>query len=527
MGHPPKKRLRFRAMAMRLPRVSHAVLQLVCALLFPDALSHAQNGPVGLLISPQNPFVTVGATTQFTATREVQHWLSSDATVVTVNSAGTATGLRPGVVTITAVSGIFRSSTTLTAVAAPSITNFISSATTVAAGQLATVTVTFSGGSGTVTSDQDASVLQVVSGTAVPVSPRVSTHYTLTVTNPAGSTATSFLTITVVPPPAISSFTPATSIVTNGNSTTLTAIFSGGTGLITPGNISVSSGTPVTVLSAVDNTTTYTLTVTGSSGSTVAAAAPVRSVAPPAFTGGSFTGGPSIVTSNASRMVTLTLPTFAGGAGVITNNVNSTTLPASSGGSVGVIVNVTTTFILTVTNAAGASISSAFTVTAVPPPTATSLIASAGTITSGAATNLTPVFSNGSGVINQGVGLVASGTPVPVSPGTTTTYSLIVSNAAGDIAVAPAATVTVIAVPSISGFTASPSTIVSGNPVQLTGTFSNGTAVITDNVGGPVITGVVSGTPVTVHPTANVIYTLTVTNAAGSTVIAYTYVDVD
>jgi hypothetical protein len=65
----------------------------------------------------------------------------------------------------------------------------------------------------------------------------------------------------------ITSFTAATNPLVAGNSTTLTAVFSGGSGVISPGNISVSSGTPVTVNPT--QTTIYTLTVTPTTGSAV------------------------------------------------------------------------------------------------------------------------------------------------------------------------------------------------------------------------------------------------------------------
>lgn len=67
--------------------------------------------------------------------------------------------------------------------------------------------------------------------------------------------------------PVISSFTAAPASIPSGSSSSLNPVFSGGTGVITPGNISVTSGTAVSVSPLA--TTTYTLTVTSSGGSSV------------------------------------------------------------------------------------------------------------------------------------------------------------------------------------------------------------------------------------------------------------------
>ncbi|HEV2135881.1 MAG TPA: Ig-like domain-containing protein [Terracidiphilus sp.] len=73
--------------------------------------------------------------------------------------------------------------------------------------------------------------------------------------------------VNVASGPMITSFSAGTNPLVAGNNTTMTAVFSGGSGAITPGSISVSSGTPVTVNPT--QTTTYTLTVTPTSGTAV------------------------------------------------------------------------------------------------------------------------------------------------------------------------------------------------------------------------------------------------------------------
>lgn len=81
-----------------------------------------------------------------------------------------------------------------------------------------------------------------------------------------------------------------------------------------------------------------------------------------------------------------------------------------------------------------------------PVPIITSFVSTSGTITAGTSINITAVFSNGTGSIDNSVGSVTSGTPVSVTPTSTTTYTLTVSNSLGT-AVA-LVTVTVIPAPS-------------------------------------------------------------------------------
>ena len=73
--------------------------------------------------------------------------------------------------------------------------------------------------------------------------------------------------------PSIASFVPSPATVTVGSSSSLTATFTNGTGVVTPGNIAVTSGTPVGVTPSA--TTTYTLTVSNAAGTAVTATAKV------------------------------------------------------------------------------------------------------------------------------------------------------------------------------------------------------------------------------------------------------------
>jgi hypothetical protein len=147
----------------------------------------------------------------------------------------------------------------------------------------------------------------------------------------------------------------------------------------------------------------------------------------------------------------------------------------------------------------------------VPPPSISSFTASETSIDSGSSLTLTAVFTNVSASIDNGVGSVSSNAANSISPSSTTTYTLTVTNSGG-ISVNAAVTITVIS-PSISSFTASPATSISGSAIILRAVFSNGTGTIDNGVG-----DVTSNVFRSVSPTTNTTYTLTVTNANGVSV---------
>lgn len=76
-------------------------------------------------------------------------------------------------------------------------------------------------------------------------------------------------------------------------------------------------------------------------------------------------------------------------------------------------------------------------------PSIASFNASVSTISAGESVDLTAVFTNGTGVIDNNIGSVTSSSPVSVSPAVTTTYTLTVTNESGS----DTSTVTVIVNP--------------------------------------------------------------------------------
>ena len=125
----------------------------------------------------------------------------------------------------------------------PTIASFTANPSTILAGSSATLTGVFAGGTGVITPGN----LSATSESGVTVSPAATTTYTLTVTSPTGVVVAATATVTVNPPPTITSFVAAPATITVGGSASLTAVFSNGTGVITPGNLAVISGTPVSV----------------------------------------------------------------------------------------------------------------------------------------------------------------------------------------------------------------------------------------------------------------------------------------
>jgi hypothetical protein len=229
--------------------------------------------------------------------------------------------------------------------AQPQISSFAPAKSTLVLGESTSLTAIFANGAGSVAPFPGS--VSVSSGIALTVAPAVTTTYTLTVSGGSGTTAaTASTTITVLLPPSISSFTAAPATVSAGGSTTLNAVFTGGTGVITPGNLAISSGTGLMV-GPLAATTTYTLTVTGASGTIPATrqtSVTVSGVAQPAIT--SFSASPTTIAAGQTSILSFT---FSNGTGSINQGIGT----VSSGGSKNVTPTTNTTYTLTVTGGAG------------------------------------------------------------------------------------------------------------------------------------------------------------------------------
>lgn len=147
------------------------------------------------------------------------------------------------------------------------------------------------------------------------------------------------------------------------------------------------------------------------------------------------------------------------------------------------------------------------------PPTISSFTATPSSISAGQWSQLNWAQSGADTLtINQGIGNVNGMDPLPVNPGSTTTYTLTACNGAGCVNASTTVTVNgTVNLPTISSFTATPSSISSGQLSTLAWTITGATSVsINQGI------GAVTGSSISVSPTATTVYTITATNQAGS-----------
>jgi len=128
---------------------------------------------------------------------------------------------------------------TCTVVAAPRVASFEATPAILTLGDTCSLTAQFSGG----TAVLQPGAVTLISGQPVQVAPTAATRFTVTVTNPLGVSAALELDVQVVAPPAITAFAAAGDWRPMAQSLTLTATFSGGTGVVRPGNRTILSGT--------------------------------------------------------------------------------------------------------------------------------------------------------------------------------------------------------------------------------------------------------------------------------------------
>ena len=150
-------------------------------------------------------------------------------------------------------------------------------------------------------------------------------------------------------------------------------------------------------------------------------------------------------------------------------------------------------------------------------PAIISFTASATTISAGQSSTLSWTVTGATMLtLDQGVGsaliTVLGTTSRIVSPAQTTTYTLTLNGS-----MSAQVTVTVVPLPSIASFDASPTVVSSGGSATLIAVFFGGTGTVDQGVG-----TVTSGIGTSTGPiTANTTYTLTVTNAVGGSTTAH------
>jgi Galactose oxidase, central domain len=242
------------------------------------------------------------------------------------------------------------------------------------------------------------------------------------VTDPSKSATA---TITVFPEPRIDSFGAAPPSVDLGATSALNAIFEGGDGIVSPAQGAITSGVPVSVRPEVS--TLYRLTVVNGAGreTTADAAVAVHPVEVELT-------GPAIVTIGRPVKFTASVTgavdtTVQWSVGELTATIDGTgTFAAQQAG----------TFHVVVTSLADPQVNGTAAVQAVLPPVIQSFFAAPQEVDLGHTVELTATFSGGAGSVQPKVGAVSSGEGIEALPTDTTTYTLTVTNDAGDIATA-------------------------------------------------------------------------------------------
>ena len=254
---------------------------------------------------------------------------------------------------------------------------------------------------------------------------------------------------------------------------------------------------------------TFRLTVKDNYGLTGFAYVSISTKATPGPTINSFTATPPTITtgqsSNLAWSVTnATSVTISGVSGTLNPTAGSTTVSPT----------VTTTYILTATNAVGSTTANVTVVVNAGVVTVTSCYATPTNIMAGESATLTWATTGATAVtIAPAVGSVALSGTYAVSPTATTNYTISATGAGGATSsCSVAVTVTPGQLPRIIQFSATPPNINAGQSSTLAWVVDNSTSVsISNGVGTVTPTGSQS-----VTPTATTSYTLTATNSYGS-----------
>lgn len=199
-----------------------------------------------------------------------------------------------------------------------------------------------------------------------------------------------------------------------------------------------------------------------------------------------------------------------------TTNATSVTLdgnPVSLNGTQTLSPTSTTTYTLVASNSAGSVTRTAtVTVSATPPPVpmpTASLSANPTTITAGQSSTLSWTTTDATSVTMNGSPVAASGSQ-PYTPATTTTYTLVASNAAGSVTRQVTVTVNAAVPMPTASLAASPSSIMSGSSSTLSWNTTDATTVTLDGA------TVAATGRLSVSPTSTTTYTLVATNSTGS-----------
>jgi RHS repeat-associated protein len=256
-------------------------------------------------------------------------------------------------------------------------------------------------------------------------------------------------------------------------------------------------------------TTTYTLTASNAYGTSTRSV--TITVDPPVVPTPSF----SLLSGNYNGNQTLSLTNTLSGSTMyytIDGTTPTTSSPVYS--TPFTLSSSTTVKVLAVKSGYTNSVIATANYTITQPPVIPTLTASPTTITQGDTTTLNWTLGWSAPAtlsIDNGIGSVLGSTSRILTPATTTTYTLTATNSAGTATKQVTITVNPHA-PTIPSFTASPATIIVGDPTILNWTVGGGAATLSIEQG----VGTVTGTSKTLYPLITTTYTLTATNSTWS-----------
>lgn len=396
---------------------------------------------------------------------------------------------------------------------ASSIDTFVASSYSATAGEAVTLSWTTTNlGSLWLSADAGGDPGSVSGMSSIVVHPQTTTRYTLSGWAGAAGTIAKTLVVNVGAPltPVVNSFTATPDTIAPGAVTTLAWSVSNADSVSISADVGASpgivTGSSVTVSPA--QTTTYTITAQNGSGSvTKTATVTVVAVASPVIS--TFTATPATITSGQSS----TLAWSVTGADSLSI---SPTVGAVTGTSVAVSPATTTTYTLTAANASGTVTQTAtVTVNTSTGPSIDTFTASSTNVNAGDAVTLTWTTTKMGGLwmsadAGGDPGSVPANGSLVVHPQTTTRYTVSGWNGDTNSTIFKSLTVNVgpPPTPTINSFSASPETIAIGASTTLNWSVANADTVsIAADVGAS--PGTVTGSSVTVSPTATTTYTLT------------------
>ena len=341
----------------------------------------------------------------------------------------------------------------------PSIGAFTATPAQITAGQSSTLSYSVSNAT-SVTITGVSSTLNASTG-SVPVTPTVTTTYTLTATNAVGSSTSNVTVVVNAATPIFQACFASPTNIMAGESATLNWTAANGTG-VTIGGISGTFGLTGSQVVSPATSTTYTVTVNGAGGATATCSIAVTVTPGQVPRILQFYALPQSITSGQSTTLVWSVENAT-----TSISINNGVGTVAATGSLSVSPATTTTYTMTAVNSSGqVTASAAVSVQVVPLPTITSFTASPA-VSAGPGTRvaLTCVTTNAVNVNVAGGMYFGATDTTPVFPNVTTTYSCIATNQSGQVA---QQTVTVVVPPPPSGAAAPPVVVLANSNITTT-----------------------------------------------------------